>query len=57
MRQLGGGYRLLARMLAVVPAAWLDVGYRLVARLRYRIFGHNQPKPLPNPDWARRILD
>ncbi|MCS6245261.1 MAG: DUF393 domain-containing protein [Opitutus sp.] len=57
LRELGGGWRLLGRLLAVVPVVWLDAGYRLVARLRYRIFGHSEPKPLPNPDWARRILD
>jgi len=56
LSELGGGWRLLARLLAVVPMAWLDAGYRLVARVRYRFFGHSAPKPLPNPDWARRIL-
>jgi len=57
LRELGGWARLLAWLLATVPVTWLDAGYRLVARLRYRLFGHSRPKPLPNPDWARRILD
>ena len=57
LRELGGWGCLQARILAVVPVPWLDAGYRLVARLRYRIFGHYRPKPLPNPNWARRILD
>jgi predicted DCC family thiol-disulfide oxidoreductase YuxK len=57
LRELGGWARLLARLLAAVPMEWLDAGYRLVARLRYRVFGHYRPKPLPNPAWARRILD
>jgi predicted DCC family thiol-disulfide oxidoreductase YuxK len=55
--ELGGCGRLLARLLAVMPMGWLDAIYRLVARLRYRLFGHSRPKPLPNPAWARRILD
>jgi len=57
LNELGGWWRWLALMLSVVPLTWLDLGYRLIARLRYRIFGHYVPKPLPNPDWARRILD
>jgi len=55
--ELGGWGRWFSRTLAVVPLTWLDTGYRLIASLRYRIFGHYLPKPLPNPDWARRILD
>jgi len=38
---VGGGWRLLT-WLRVVPAAWRDVGYRLVARWRYRLFGRDQ---------------
>jgi predicted DCC family thiol-disulfide oxidoreductase YuxK len=57
LNELGGELRFLARLLAVVPVAWLDAGYRLVARLRYRVFGYREPRPLPNPAWARRILD
>ena len=57
LQELGGWGSLLARLLAAVPVAWLDAGYRLVARVRYRIFGHYRVKPLPNPDWTRRILD
>lgn len=57
LSELGGWARLLARLLAVVPMGWLDAIYRLVARLRYWLFGHYRPKPLPNPAWARRMLD
>ena len=57
LRELGGGGRVLARLLAIVPAAWRDAGYRLVARLRYRLFGGLRPAPPLNPEWAGRILD
>ena len=57
LRELGGCWRAVARMLVVVPVAWLDAIYRLVARLRYRIFGHHEPTPLPDPNWAKRFLD
>jgi predicted DCC family thiol-disulfide oxidoreductase YuxK len=57
LRELGGGWRVLARLLAVVPVAWLDSGYRLVARWRYRVFGRQRPAPPSNSEWAGRLLD
>jgi predicted DCC family thiol-disulfide oxidoreductase YuxK len=38
-RQLGGGWRVLAAMLEIVPRTLRDAAYNLVARTRYRIFG------------------
>lgn len=57
MEEMGGGWRRLARVLAFVPTSWSNVLYRTVARTRYRLFGRYRPTPLPNPEWARRILD
>lgn len=57
LEEMGGGWRILARMLGVVPVAWGDGFYRVVARTRYRLFGRYTPTPLPNPEWARRVLD
>ncbi len=57
MQEMGGGWRRLARLLGVVPVSWSNVLYRAVARTRYRIFGRYRPTPLPNPEWATRILD
>ncbi len=57
LAEMGGAYRGAARVLRVIPATWRDGLYRVVARLRYRIFGPYRPTPLPNPEWARRILD
>jgi len=55
--ELGGVSRHFARVLRCVPVTWRDAAYKLIARLRYRIFGHYSPTPLPNSDWKRRILD
>lgn len=55
--EMGGGWRRLARVLERVPAGWRDAGYKVVARTRYRFFGRYRPTPLPDPAWARRILD
>jgi len=57
LEEMGGGWRRMARLLNVVPVSWRDALYRLVARMRYRIFGRYTPTPLPNPAWARRFLD
>jgi predicted DCC family thiol-disulfide oxidoreductase YuxK len=39
LRRLGGGWRALAAILAVVPRALRDAAYDFVARVRYRVFG------------------
>ena len=46
-----------ATLLALVPRALRDAGYRLVARFRTKIFGPWQSCPLPRPEWAERFLD
>jgi predicted DCC family thiol-disulfide oxidoreductase YuxK len=57
MAEMGGGWRRLARVLTVVPMSWSDLLYKAVARTRYRLFGRYRPTPLPDPEWAKRILD
>ena len=44
----GGGWR-LTRATRVVPRAWRDYVYRLIARNRYRWFGRRQTCYLPQP--------
>jgi len=57
LAEMGGGWRRVAILLRHVPLTWRDGVYRLVGRVRYRVFGSYRPTPLPNPEWARRILD
>ena len=57
MQEMGGGWRRLARILALVPTCCSDLLYKCIARMRYRLFGRYRPTPLPNPEWAKRILD
>jgi predicted DCC family thiol-disulfide oxidoreductase YuxK len=45
------GYRL-----RWLPALVLDLGYRLVARVRYRIWGKLEECRLPTPDQRARLL-
>lgn len=57
LHEMGGGWAHLARVLRVVPASWRDAIYKGIARIRYRVFGPYTPAPLPNPQWAERIMD
>jgi predicted DCC family thiol-disulfide oxidoreductase YuxK len=57
LEEMGGGWYCVARLMRIVPVSWRDALYRMVARMRYRIFGRYRPTPLPNPDWSRRIID
>ena len=39
-----------------LPAIALDLGYRVIARLRYRIWGHADACELPSPENRARFL-
>ena len=52
---LGGAWRLTA-VFRVVPRPLRDLGYRLVARYRYRLFGRRETCRLPTPSEKRRFL-
>lgn len=54
---LGGGWRLVAGVLRLVPAPLLDAAYRLVARHRYRVFGRLDACPVPGPEHRERYLE
>ena len=41
-RRLGGGWRILAAVLAIVPRGLRDAVYNFIARIRYRIFGRRE---------------
>ncbi len=44
-------------VLKCIPSGVRDAMYKLVARVRYRLFGQWVPRPLENPEWERRFLD
>lgn len=52
---LGGPWR-AASLLTRLPAALLDLGYGLVARRRYRLFGRHDSCPMPPPEHRHRFL-
>jgi len=55
LEAVGGAGRVLA-WIRFVPGPWRDGAYRLIARLRYRLFGEWRARPLPRPEWGDRFI-
>lgn len=53
---LGNPWAVLGRMLSVLPGPVREVGYGMVARRRYRLFGRYDACPVPAPGQRERIL-
>jgi predicted DCC family thiol-disulfide oxidoreductase YuxK len=57
LSQLGGWWAFIGAIIRMVPRFIRNWGYNLVARTRYRIFGHYDTCPLPTPETRSRFLD
>ena len=56
LRRLGGGWKILAAVLSVVPRGLRDAAYDFIARVRYRIFGkRDELCPIVPPDLRARF--
>jgi predicted DCC family thiol-disulfide oxidoreductase YuxK len=55
LRACGGAGRMLS-WIRIVPRPWRDAAYRVLARVRQRLFGEWEPKPLPKAAWAHRFI-
>ena len=55
LNAVGGGWKILAAF-RVLPAFLTDLGYRLVAKLRYRLFGKYDACPLPPAESRHKFL-
>ena len=55
--ELGGEWRFLGTMLRALPRFMADVGYRFVAKRRYRVFGKLDACMLPKPEERARFLE
>jgi predicted DCC family thiol-disulfide oxidoreductase YuxK len=56
MRRLRGPWPFLARLLWLVPKPLRDLGYLVVAKLRYRIWGKRETCMVPTPEVRARFL-
>jgi predicted DCC family thiol-disulfide oxidoreductase YuxK len=57
LQQLGGFWGLTGFVLRFKPRFLRDLGYRVVARNRYRFFGRSETCFLPSPENRGRFLD
>ena len=57
LMRIGGIWRLLGALLWLIPWPIRDVGYRIVSRLRYHLFGRKESCRLPTLDERNRFLD
>lgn len=55
LQRLGGVWGLVASLRSL-PEAWRDLGYRLIARNRYRLFGRRAVCHAPEPGFEHRFL-
>jgi len=53
----GGGSRVLAALLYMIPRLVRDAVYKFVSRTRYKFFGPWRACPLPRPEWAKRFIE
>lgn len=56
LEHLGGRYRAYARLLWLVPGPLREVLYKLVSKMRYRLFGKKDLCRLPKPEESERFL-
>lgn len=57
LRTLGGPWWWAGQALWLIPLPLRDLGYRLIARVRYRLFGKQETCRLPGPDERALFLD
>jgi predicted DCC family thiol-disulfide oxidoreductase YuxK len=56
LRRLGAGWPIVGRALAVLPRPLRDLGYSLVARYRYTVFGKKESCRMPTATERSRFL-
>ncbi|RDS78822.1 thiol-disulfide oxidoreductase DCC family protein [Dyella monticola] len=49
-------WRWLSRAILSLPTRWRDVGYRFIARHRYRLFGRSEQCFVPAPEQRARFM-
>ena len=55
LRVLGGPWRIFT-VFGILPTFMLNLGYRFIARTRYRLFGKHDQCLLPEPGWKERFI-
>jgi predicted DCC family thiol-disulfide oxidoreductase YuxK len=56
LRELPRPWPAIAAIFRIIPRPLRDIGYRLIARFRYRIWGRLDTCPIPTPQERMRFL-
>lgn len=57
LRRLGGGWGFVGRVLGLLPTVLVNIGYRGVARVRYRVFGKADQCLIPSPQQRAKFFE
>jgi len=57
LTHLGGFWKVLGWLLWIIPRPIRNLGYRLIAKVRYRLLGRKETCRLPTPEERQRFLD
>jgi len=57
LMRIGGIWKILGGLLWLIPWPLRDVGYRLVSKVRYRLFGKHESCLLPTPEERALFLE
>lgn len=57
LMRLGGGWKIVGLLMWIIPAPLRNLGYRGVAKVRYRLFGKTESCRMPAPEERARFLD
>ncbi|MEM7812390.1 MAG: DCC1-like thiol-disulfide oxidoreductase family protein [Planctomycetota bacterium] len=57
LKAVGGFWAVLGSLLLLVPRPLRDLGYTLVAKIRYRVWGKKETCRIPTPAERGRFLD
>lgn len=55
--RIGGLWKIVAAVLWLIPWPLRDLGYRVVSKIRYRLFGKHETCRLPTPEERQQFLD
>jgi predicted DCC family thiol-disulfide oxidoreductase YuxK len=56
LQRLGAPWRMVGKLLAILPRPLRDWAYGVIARYRYRLFGRYDTCPVPSPEQRSRLL-
>ena len=57
LMRIGGFWSIVGAIMWVIPWPLRDVAYRMVSRVRYRLFGRSEACRLPTPEERLRFLE